>query len=122
MITARAGAALGRPIAASPGSPGTADLVVAGAAELEDAEQVLALHAGLRPARRVELPTTGSAAQRALAVLAAGAASTLEGIAESSGLSVVAAGAALVELELLGLCRALPGARWVRAQGACLEV
>lgn len=118
MSTARAAAELGRAVAVCEGSPGTAALAARGAHVLADARAILALAAGVAPAPAPVELVAGSPTARALAALSLTVPAAAEAVAAHTGLPVVASACALVELELMGLARPLPGARWVRATHA----
>jgi DNA processing protein len=112
--TARAAAALGRPVLAVPGTRGTDRLIAAGAAACiapEDLDEALAG----RP--RAGSPVAIAAGSDAAVVHAALGASGLgaDDLAFATGLGASRVAAALFELDLLGLAIALPGRNYVRS-------
>jgi DNA processing protein len=125
MTTARAAAALGRRVAAVPGSPGTEALIGRGAAAVTGAAAVLALLAGDAPAAATgaalaaeDLPPPDSDEGRALAALDAAQARAPEVVGEAAGLAPLAVVRALTALELMGLALPAPGGRYLRAAHA----
>jgi DNA processing protein len=113
LFTARAARAIGRPVAAAPGSPGTEALLASGAGLAEDAEDVLAALAGSPRYPEVAAPE-GTAAE-VWNVLEPQRAYDIEGLAARAGLSPQAVARALVALELDGLARPVPGGSYVRS-------
>jgi DNA processing protein len=115
MHTARAAAAMGRPVCAVPGSDGCAALIAAGAAIADCADDVTRAIAG-DPRRPVLAVPTGTAAI-VLAALAADVCDAEE-LAGRTGLSVREVLSSLCDLEIQGLAFLLPGGNYVRSTPA----
>jgi DNA processing protein len=121
LLTAGFARALGRPCLAVPGdvdrpqSRGCLGLLRRGARVCAEVADVLAaLEAGVAVERSAGAPPGDSG--RVLAVLGARPA-RLDALARRAGLATARTLAALAQLELLGLARALPGQRYARAEG-----
>jgi DNA processing protein len=115
LSTARAAAALGRPVCAVPGTDGCAALLAAGAALAESAADVAAAIAGAPRTSPI-----GEATGAGAVVLAAlGAAPCdAEELAVRTGLSVREVLSSLCDLEIQGLAFLLPGGNYVRSTPA----
>lgn len=113
--TARAGRALGRLVAAVPGSPGCERLLAQGAAPIEQPGDLWDALAG-RPGRpRAALPDPGSDAARVLASLDPERGQACGELASLAGMSARQVARALTGLELEGLAVAGPGRNYVRS-------
>ncbi len=121
LITVDFALELGREVFAVPGPAGAAGsegphaLLRDGATLVESAADVLAAcgwpEAVAVPSSLARLAPAEAALLAALGDEPRG----IEGLVSTTGLGAAAAGAALVTLELAGLVRAMPGARWLRA-------
>jgi DNA processing protein len=114
--TAASAVALGRTLAAFPGTPGCEALIAQGAAVVESAADVLAALAGSPRRPRVALPEPSTDAGRVLAALAAEAARDESEVSHTTGLAVRQVARALTGLELEGLAVLMPGRSYVRSR------
>jgi DNA processing protein len=110
--TARAARALGRKIAAVPGSPGCDLLVAEGAQAVLSADDVLALVEG----RPLAPPTPETEEARRLYAALDGQPRDLGDLAFRADLPILSLGQAILELEQAGLCARAAGGRYVRVR------
>jgi DNA processing protein len=113
--TAAAARALGRVVAAMPGSAGCDALIAHGAAVVTCAADVWQALAGTPRRPSADLPAQGSLAARVLALLHPEHACACGDIATRAGLSSREVARALTGLELEGLAIARPGQSYVRS-------
>ena len=111
--TARAAAALGRPVCAVPGTDGCERLLATGAAVVESAEDIARAVAG-EPRRRAA-PAPGGQAAGLLAALDPRDPRDEEQLSVLTGLSLREVAGLLCDLELQGLAILLPGGNYVRS-------
>ena len=117
LSTARAARALGRPVLAMPGSPGTDRLLETGAATLcDDVADVLAALAGQTRKLEQDAPHWGSDEAALLAVLVPERALAADEVAALAGLDLDGVLAGLCELELSGLALRDATGRWLRSR------
>src|SRR5262245_24147373 len=109
--TARAAQALGRPVVAMPGSPGTDSLVAEGARPAFDASDVLAIYEG-RGIAPAQAPSDPDAARLYAAL--DGTPRDVGELAFRAGLAVQTTAAMVVDLELEGLAARASGGRYIR--------
>lgn len=111
--TARGAIALGRALAAVPGTPGTDALVTAGAAIIEDAADLDRVLDGAP--RMLERPELHGDLARALAVLDPRSPRDAGDVADALGVSIPRALTLLNDLQAAGWILAVPGSAYVRA-------
>ena len=116
--TARAAAALGRPVGAVAGTDGCERLLASGAAWVESVDDIVAaLDRRPRAPQTAMAPPEGPAAA-VLAALDVGAPRDEEEVAARTGLSVREVADLLCDLEFQGLALQLPGGNYVRSGSA----
>jgi DNA processing protein len=116
--TARAAAALGRPVGAVAGTDGCERLLASGAAWIESADDIVAAIDRRPRVRAAAIAPSEGPAAAVLAALDLHAPLDEEEVAERAGLSVREVADLLCDLEIQGLAIQLPGGNYVRSGSA----